>query len=81
MTIYKVRRCLQVPTLDKDGIPIGEAMVNPMYSDADSQEVQQQWAEFVAGAKLTAVRLDAWWNIQDVEEQPAMVTDDIDWNA
>ena len=81
MTLHQRHACLQVPTLDRDGIPIGEALVNPMYSDADSQEVQQQWAAFVAGAKLTAVRSDAWWDIKDIEEQPAMVTDDIDWNA
>ena len=70
-----------MPTLDVNGLPLGEAMVNPVYSHPDSQEVQQQWADFVAGAKLTAVRPEAWWDIRDIEEQPAVLADDIDWNA
>lgn len=70
-----------MPTLDANGLPVGEALINPMYSDAVSQQVQQQWAEFVAGAKLNAVRSEAWWDIGDVEEQPAVSADDIDWNA
>lgn len=72
-----------VQTLDADGLPVGEAIINPMYSepDANSQEVQQQWAEFVAAAKLDEVRAEAWWDIADVAEQRQVVADDIDWNA
>ncbi len=73
-------RCtLQVQTLDADGMPIGEGILNPMYSTGSDNELQAQWAGFVAGSKLQAVR--SWWEIDNLPQQPLAKVDDIDWNA
>lgn len=67
----------QVQTLDADGLPTGERILNPMYSD--SGELQEQWAEFVASSKINTVR--TWWDIDTVQQQPPTKVDNIDWNA
>ncbi len=67
----------QVASLDADGLPVGEGILNPMYPQ--DSELQEQWAGFVAGSKLHTVR--TWWDIEDAVQQPLTKVENIDWNA
>ena len=44
-------------------------------------ELQEQWAQFVAGSKADMVRGGGWWDAQDAQEQAPAQLADIDWNA
>jgi cell division protein ZapA (FtsZ GTPase activity inhibitor) len=67
----------RVASLDADGLPVGEGILNPMYPQ--DSELQEQWAGFVAGSKLHTVR--TWWDIEDAVQQPLTKVENIDWNA
>lgn len=41
-----------VPTLNTDGEPLGERLVNPLYWD--DPDLKRQWGEFLHGESLTS---------------------------
>ena len=59
------------------GFPTGESRANPMYWDEDTRRT---WADFVSSSKSTLVKVDAWWDVSDVEQRNRRV-ENVDWNA